>query len=70
MKYVFLAFSSLTYAYKGKDAVDAAGVSSRIIRLSKDMTRKGCRYGLEVKERDLYAAGSALDRAGIPYSLR
>lgn len=68
MKYSYFAFSSLTYAYKGKDALDRAGIRSKIVRLSGNETKKGCRYGVEVSENDRPDAAFALRRNGIPFT--
>ena len=68
MKRKFFAFSSLTYAYKGQDALDGYGIRSKIIRLSGSETIKGCRYGIEVGEKDYSDAKSALNKYGVPYT--
>lgn len=68
MKYRFFAFSSLTYAYKGQDALDNTGIRSKIIRLSGNETKKGCRYGIEVSERDYTDAKGALYKYSVPFT--
>lgn len=68
MKHRYFAFSSLTYAYKGQDALDNTGIRSKIIRLSGNETKKGCRYGIDVSERDYSDAKFALNRAGVPFT--
>ena len=68
MKHRYFAFSSLTYAYKGKDALDNTGIRSKIIRLSGNETKKGCRYGIEVSEKDSFDAKSALYKYGVPFT--
>ncbi len=68
MKHRYFAFSSLTFAYKGQDALDNTGIRSKIIRLSGDETKKGCRYGIEVNDKDYPDAKYALNRAGVPYT--
>ena len=67
MKHRLFALSSLTYAYKAKDALDLYGIKSKIIRLDGSGTKKGCRYGVEI-DGDYYDAKSALYRAGIPFT--
>ncbi len=68
MKRRFFALSSLTYAYKAKDALDLYGIKSKIIRLDGNETKRGCRYGIETDERDRGAARSALIGSGIPFT--
>ena len=68
MKYGYFAFSSLTYAYKGRDALDSAGIRSGIIRLTGSETEKGCRYGIKVNENDIAYAKNALHRHGVPFT--
>ncbi|MBO4423761.1 MAG: DUF3343 domain-containing protein [Clostridia bacterium] len=69
MKYRYFAFSSLTYAYKGKDALDNADIRSKIIRLSGAETAKGCRYGIEVRDGEYGAAERELYRSRIPFTV-
>ena len=67
MKHRFFALSSLTYAYKAKDALDLCNIHSTIIRLDGNETKRGCRYGVQTDERDYNDARSALYRSGIPF---
>jgi hypothetical protein len=68
MKHRYFAFSSLTYAYKGQDALYSTGIRSKIIRLSGAETEKGGRYGVEVSEKDGYDAKAALIKYGVPFT--
>ncbi len=68
MKQSFFALSSLTYAYKARDALDTAGIRSDIIRLTGRETAKGCRYGIEVSGAEYYRAKRILKNTGIPFT--
>ena len=68
MKQNFFALSSLTYAYKAKDALDSRGIRSDIIRLSGYETSKGCRYGIEVSGAEYSRAKRVIKSAGIPFT--
>ncbi|MBO4868246.1 MAG: DUF3343 domain-containing protein [Clostridia bacterium] len=68
MKYGIFALSSLTYAYKGRDALYRYDIRSTVIRLDGTETKKGCRFGLRVDERDRDEARRALRSAGIVFT--
>ena len=63
MKQSIFALSSLTYAYKGRDALTEAGIKSGVVRLDGTETKKGCRFGLRVSYGDRDEARRALIRA-------
>lgn len=64
----FFATSSLTYAYKAKDALSYAGIGSSVIRLSGNETKKGCRYGIRVDMQDRLRARRVLADRGIVFT--
>lgn len=67
MSYCIFALSSLTYAYKGEDALHGAGIRSKIVRLDGTETKNGCRYGIAVSPSDCSAASNVLRRSGVKY---
>lgn len=67
MSYCIFALSSLTYAYKGGDALHGAGIRSKIVRLDGTETKNGCRYGIAVSPSECSAALSVLNRSGVKY---
>lgn len=68
MKKDLFATSSLTYAYKARDVLSYTGIKSNVIRLDGSETRKGCRFGVSVDQRDARDAAKALRNAGIPFT--
>lgn len=63
-----IATSSVTYAIKGQNILSLNSISSRVIKLDAEQTKKGCAYGVEVDSSHLKNAISIFDRSGIPYS--
>lgn len=62
-----LAFSTLTFAMKGEEALRMRGIFTRTVRLSPERTKKGCGYGLEMDCKLAAAARQLLKNAGIPF---
>lgn len=62
------ALSSVTYAYKGREALDNRRIKSHVVKLGVGETSRGCRYGLAVDCRDKTAAMAALLSSGVVYS--
>ena len=67
MKYCIFTMSTLTYAYKGKEALERAGIRCRIVHLNGTETKKGCRYGIAVFPSDKSVASRTLLNAGAVY---
>lgn len=70
MKQWKIAFSSVTYAEKGKGVLAARGIRSRIVRLEPWESSGGCAYGLEVPQEDADAGTleTILTRGHVRYS--
>ena len=63
-KFLIIAQSSLTYAYKGEAILRENGMRVQILKLSGQKTQRGCGYGLSVKASDLQRALSLLRQRG------
>ncbi|MBQ8577558.1 MAG: hypothetical protein IJ449_06295 [Clostridia bacterium] len=48
MKRTRIAIGSVTYAEKGKGALAAHGIVSRVVRLDIGETKNGCAFALEI----------------------
>lgn len=68
MKKCIIAISSVNHAIRSEKYLVQKGLSVRIVKLQPNTTKKGCAYGLEINCKDIPAALSFLDNAGIPYS--
>ncbi|MBR5322731.1 MAG: DUF3343 domain-containing protein [Clostridia bacterium] len=68
MKKCIIAISSVNHAIRSEKFLSSNGIKSKIVKLQPNLTKKGCAYGLELNCKDLPAAISFLDNAGIPYS--
>lgn len=61
-----LTFRSLTYAQQGSRILERAGVTGNIVRVPKEISVRGCSYGISVAERNGRAAVNVLQRMGYP----
>lgn len=68
MKESTIAISSVNYAIRAKEIAGSAGIPARIVRLSREQTKKGCGYGLSVSADKTHALTALLKKEGIPFS--
>ena len=68
MKKCIIAISSVNHAIRSEKYLASVGLLTRIVKLQPTATKKGCAYGLEINCKDVPAALSYLNNAGIPYS--
>ncbi len=61
----FLIVSSITYAMKGKNELEAHGILCKIEKLRHVKSLGGCGYGLRVNRSDSALARRYLNLAGI-----
>lgn len=62
------AVSSVTLAIKAQRALSTSGITSEVISLTADQTRRGCAYGLEFSCAEEAAVRALLRAAHIPIS--
>lgn len=67
MKTASITVGGVTVAIKAKSILANNGVRAKLIKFSS--MKKGCNYGLSIKDTDLYEAARILRSAGIEYSL-
>ena len=62
-KYVIV--SSITYAYKGKSALERKGIKVDIEKAPKEISECGCQYALKILNAPLYMAVEILNNARV-----
>ena len=67
MKTASITLGGVTAATKAKSILSSNGVRAKLIKFSS--LKKGCNYGLSIKEGDLYEAARILRSVGIEYTL-
>lgn len=61
----FHIVSSITYALKGKSVLESNGIPSKIEKIKKVSSLKGCGYGIKTKKSDSATAKRFLSISGI-----
>ena len=64
MTYIIL-LTSITYVYKSQNILRSNGIKSCVTKLQARSSRRGCGYGLEVRDRDLAEATRLLEEERI-----
>ena len=65
MIYCIIVMSSVTYALKAQSILARDGIGSRLEKLTRNRTLKGCGYGLRIEKSKLSQAESALKTEGV-----
>lgn len=65
MIYSIMVMNSVTYALKAQGVLAREGIGTRLEKLNKSRTLKGCGYGLRVEKSRLAAASAVLKRENI-----
>lgn len=60
---------TITIGLKGKRALAAYGIKSRIVKIDASKSQNGCQYGIEFKADNFYEAARALRESGIEYGV-
>lgn len=66
MKNQFITFRSVTFAQRGERILKQAGIDCVLRRTPKAMTKQGCGYSLQLRERDAAEAIVLLQNAQLP----
>ncbi len=69
LKKIIITVGAVTYAVKARRLLKAAGVESRLVKVSPERTHSGCTHGIEINELDLFAVAGILRKGGISYAL-
>ena len=67
MKVYYITFRSVTFAQRGEQALEKAGVRCSLQRTPKWMEERGCGYCLRLWSRDIGYIGSILRRERVLY---
>lgn len=62
-----LSFKSITAAQNAKSALLSAGITSSVISIDPNITKRGCSYGLSFSSNDKEHVLSILKRKRITY---
>ena len=65
MEHYLIIARSVTYAQRMQRALARSGIRSRIFRAPRDLTDRGCAYGVRLRPGTLEAALTCLQAAGI-----
>lgn len=65
MIYCIMVFSSVTYALKAQGVLSKEGIGTRLEKLNKNQTLKGCGYGLRIERSKLSEATRIMKREKI-----
>lgn len=65
MIYCIMVMSSVTYALKAQSLLAREGIGTRLEKLTRNRTLKGCGYGLRIERNKLAEAESLLKKDGV-----
>ena len=66
MKYLFITFRSVTFAQRGEQILNKAGIRCTLRRTPKWMESQGCGYSLRIRAADGEAAVALLRDHQVP----
>ena len=69
MKMSIVTVKTITIGLKGKKALSASGIKSRLVKIDASQSQNGCQYGIEFKTADFYDAVRALRENEIEYGV-
>ena len=61
----YITLRSVTMGQKGRDALNRAGLSCRLLRAPREIAPEGCAYALFLRRRDGDRARTILDQSGV-----
>lgn len=67
MKVYYITFRSVTYAQRGEQVLNRAGIRCMIHRTPKWMEEQGCGYSLRLRTDSANVALKALKQAGVTW---
>jgi len=65
MSYYIIILTSITYVNKAQYLLSQNNIKSSVIKLQSSLERRGCGYGLEVRENSLRSAAKIIENYGI-----
>ena len=67
MKNYYITFRSITYAQRGEQILRHAGIDCILRRTPKQMTKRGCGYSLQLREKAFLPAIERLQAEQLPF---
>lgn len=67
MKVYYITFRSVTFAQRGEQVLNKAGVRAALLRTPKWMESQGCGYSLRIRTADLLPVVSLLREKGVVF---
>ena len=67
MKVYYITFRSVTYAQRGEQILNKAGVRASLIRTPKWMETQGCGYSLQLRTGELVTIVALLREKAVPF---
>ena len=67
MKFYYVTFRSVTFAQRGEQVLQKAGLRCTLLRTPKWMEAQGCGYSLRLWTNEIGRGLEVLDRAGVRY---
>ena len=62
---LIFSIGSLTDAMRAKRALN--GIWINVVKINSSKSRQGCSYGIEFRDKDMYAVAHRLNQLNIPY---
>ena len=69
MKTGIITVKTITLGLKGKRALSAEGIKSRVVKIDATESKSGCQYGLEFNALNYYDAIRIMRENGIEYGV-
>ena len=69
MKKTTIILSSVTYSVKLSRLMKRAGIPHRLVKVDNSKTGNGCAHGVEIDDKDFFAAVVIMKENGIVYSV-
>lgn len=66
--YFLITFRSITYAQRGQQALRSVGIDCQLRRTPRELSGRGCGYGLLLRSRDALAAAELLRERTISFN--
>ena len=67
MKFYYITFRSVTFAQRGQQLLQKAGIRSTLLRTPKWMEAMGCGYSLRLWTKDVGPALQVLGKEQVPW---
>ena len=69
MNKTIVTVETVTYAMKARKLLLRSGIQSKLIKTDSQDSKKGCRHGLEISNKDYFETVKILGENGIKFSV-